>query len=748
MTTTTLTLADIARDRAIELFHAGLYARPLSEQFKALYGTNHVALAEHPPTYAEISKADYSGGLAIINGAPHPATGYVMGIDMDRGPVDWPAHQHPDWILVEGGTGPGKRHVFCRTIDQLIGQVELFVRSEYDAWKANPYNATKNPNGVKRPAAVAEFKGKGVTALRSYPSQPENKPKGYTPVHLATHVSGAPELTAEQVIHTFAQLYRLKWGMDVIEVRHDIDTAPRAPLPDGLAREVERALADAGAHLGPVRGGGYQQGYCPFHDDKQKSLSVNFDKGGWKCFAGCGGGALTSLAIMLGLAVTRTGPRRGAGVSNEVIEQGPDPDFDTGHGYWDPETGFTNKTPTTSVVPEHPDVVGVLPLAAPVQEHRTVFCWKCHNVCDNAHDDVCDDCGWVICPHCQACDSGCKRNLLNNGVITEADMAKAAALFEGEAGHFLGLTQVNQTRDLAYDLDWQARSWRKNGWDDDARAFTQQLYYLLSLFWRRKLHESQSLYTVDVPTGDPGDRKANDAAKRVVDGMRKRAEAIDGPMAFAYYVDPGAEVIHCITTVQMKAGYKAPATTLESDPEFFFVNAIAGMDRPSKYNFHWRDAYGSTRGLALVNIERPSDSETADGANGVKATLTDDKPGAGGGADAGGTTDNSLVGRFGAISLTRMEAMLADIRELGLPVIVTEQPMSIFVVSRNGFVTRGHWRWSVDASAVFDGERMLTNVFDRYGMKAPKAWNTHAKAKTLLGKVSYEEARRAMAAKR
>jgi DNA primase len=30
--------------------------------------------------------------------------------------------------------------------------------------------------------------------------------------------------------------------------------------------------------------------HCPFHDDKQKSFSVNLKTGLWHCFSGCGGG--------------------------------------------------------------------------------------------------------------------------------------------------------------------------------------------------------------------------------------------------------------------------------------------------------------------------------------------------------------------------------------------------------------------------------------------------------------------------
>ena len=40
---------------------------------------------------------------------------------------------------------------------------------------------------------------------------------------------------------------------------------------------------------------------CPFHDDKEASLSVNFQHGGWCCFAGCGRGD------MVGFHQRRTG---------------------------------------------------------------------------------------------------------------------------------------------------------------------------------------------------------------------------------------------------------------------------------------------------------------------------------------------------------------------------------------------------------------------------------------------------------
>ena len=34
------------------------------------------------------------------------------------------------------------------------------------------------------------------------------------------------------------------------------------------------------------------RGYCPFHDDKNRSFSVNAEGNYWHCFAGCGGGSV------------------------------------------------------------------------------------------------------------------------------------------------------------------------------------------------------------------------------------------------------------------------------------------------------------------------------------------------------------------------------------------------------------------------------------------------------------------------
>ena len=46
---------------------------------------------------------------------------------------------------------------------------------------------------------------------------------------------------------------------------------------------------------------GWAQGVCPFHDDHSASLSVQVadPRGGWRCFAGCGGGDLVGFHMRL-----------------------------------------------------------------------------------------------------------------------------------------------------------------------------------------------------------------------------------------------------------------------------------------------------------------------------------------------------------------------------------------------------------------------------------------------------------------
>lgn len=78
------------------------------------------------------------------------------------------------------------------------------------------------------------------------------------------------------------------------ESRPRNSTAPRLPAnwrdrlpdPDTYYREHVERLSRANAT-------GWAQGACPFHDDRNASLSVHVGGiGGWRCFAGCGGGDL------------------------------------------------------------------------------------------------------------------------------------------------------------------------------------------------------------------------------------------------------------------------------------------------------------------------------------------------------------------------------------------------------------------------------------------------------------------------
>ena len=53
--------------------------------------------------------------------------------------------------------------------------------------------------------------------------------------------------------------------------------------------------------LGRPNAAGWAQGLCPFHWDRQASLSVHLTspRGGWRCFAGCGEGDLVAFQMAL-----------------------------------------------------------------------------------------------------------------------------------------------------------------------------------------------------------------------------------------------------------------------------------------------------------------------------------------------------------------------------------------------------------------------------------------------------------------
>jgi len=76
--------------------------------------------------------------------------------------------------------------------------------------------------------------------------------------------------------------------------RRPTDTAR---IPDNWRERLPDPDVYYGQHvakLGKPNGSGWAQGACPFHDDHNKSLSVCLtgERGGWRCFASCGGGDL------------------------------------------------------------------------------------------------------------------------------------------------------------------------------------------------------------------------------------------------------------------------------------------------------------------------------------------------------------------------------------------------------------------------------------------------------------------------
>ncbi|MEO8672928.1 MAG: CHC2 zinc finger domain-containing protein [Tahibacter sp.] len=76
--------------------------------------------------------------------------------------------------------------------------------------------------------------------------------------------------------------------------RLPVNWRDRLPSPaDYYAKNVERIS-------GPNHSG-WAQGACPFHTDRNASLSVDVahDRGAWRCFAGCGGGDLLGYHMKL-----------------------------------------------------------------------------------------------------------------------------------------------------------------------------------------------------------------------------------------------------------------------------------------------------------------------------------------------------------------------------------------------------------------------------------------------------------------
>ena len=253
----------------------------------ALPGTNHRAFADNPPAPREVACADYSGGLAILTGTAHPLGGYVLGVDIDEGPTTLPGLPR-GFLYAETGTASGKFHMFTRVADRLDGQVNLIAGSGQ---------------------LVAEIKGYGH-ALRSWPSLPPDKPRGYAPLAWATNIEvDAPLLTARQTAEGISDWLSRSLGCTV-----SIKSRERAGGRVYKARTTRRGnsifdrvkaavsveeLAGRFTSLRPVSPSKLK-GLCPLHTERTPSFYVSTDRDLWYCFGACHeGGDVVVLARLL-----------------------------------------------------------------------------------------------------------------------------------------------------------------------------------------------------------------------------------------------------------------------------------------------------------------------------------------------------------------------------------------------------------------------------------------------------------------
>ena len=270
----------------VELADAGLIAIPGWGGGKLMAGTNQKAVADHPPTRQQMLETDYSEGLVLVTGTAHPAGGFVHGIDVDEGPSEFPTSTR-GFLYLEKGTGVGKWHLFIRTADRLDGQSDLV-----------------DHNGQ----AVAEIKGYG-RSLRSYPTLPADKPRGYEPIALNKQVrSGDALMTVDEVASGLAQFLQHAIGRPV-------SSKCRQPRPwpnqrrsvqvlGGRIGRIKSAVsvvqaADRHTTLAPA-GPSRLKGLCPIHDERTPSFVVYVDEGRWHCYGACGvGGDVIDLAQKL-----------------------------------------------------------------------------------------------------------------------------------------------------------------------------------------------------------------------------------------------------------------------------------------------------------------------------------------------------------------------------------------------------------------------------------------------------------------
>jgi len=233
-------------------------------------------LADQPPliTAVEFTPQD---GLAVLCGTHHVDGGYVLGIDIDRGNFELPWKGRPpaSVLYIEEGTAKGKWHMFLQCGDRLDGQINL----------------KSKVGGI-----VVEVKGYGQ-ALRSYPSLPPDKPKGYTPVCFRDTTAPETLLSCQQIIDSL-----LTWSMaslgEVVEQRDPIGRAlakKRATGGRGKRKKPSLhgfdivALASRYTTLVPS-GSDQLKGLCPIHDEKTPSFFITPKSQTWKCFGACQAG--------------------------------------------------------------------------------------------------------------------------------------------------------------------------------------------------------------------------------------------------------------------------------------------------------------------------------------------------------------------------------------------------------------------------------------------------------------------------
>ena len=268
------------------LHRLGLYAVPGWDGGKLLPGTKPRELSLDPPSLEKMLAADYSDGLIILAGTANPLGGFVVAIDVDNGPEYWP--QMPKGFLYdELGTQNHKRHIFVRTTDRLEGCLNLVVRGSGEL--------------------VTEIKGLNLS-LRSWPTIPPGKPRGYMPMSWPLDpASDPPALTARQLADGMADLLSRTHGESVRVKNFDrgpVHTGDPANVPTALADRIDAELERRGAKLKNPGSSGWQSGFCPFHDNtKTPAFSVNLSVG-WVCFSTCGSGTIFGLATKLGLAIS------------------------------------------------------------------------------------------------------------------------------------------------------------------------------------------------------------------------------------------------------------------------------------------------------------------------------------------------------------------------------------------------------------------------------------------------------------